>query len=243
MSSSSLARQEIDELYEVVGEAGYTVLLCDSSGQSPSRIVVKMRLGKPVPILGNFGSGGVLVRGKWRATNGIGTVIARRAACQPFTEASISDPDTINLSLLWRAGVRGRWATDSSSLDVSAIDPELSETSARADWRASQCGRRRRDRGTIFFSREQFRREWIVAVSAAGRRRFQACCWRLTANQTHHIGAKPGRRATLPSCLDDPRRHPGRYQPVVDFSSETSTSSGASHRGDITARLPIAGKR
>ena len=54
------AQEEMDELSRVVREAGYTVLLCDSSA-SQSRIAVKMR-GQASPNIGNLARRGV-VRG------------------------------------------------------------------------------------------------------------------------------------------------------------------------------------
>jgi hypothetical protein len=85
------AKQEIDELYEVVREAGYTVLLCDSSG-SQSRIAVKMRWQVSSNI-GELGSAGCGPR-KWRAQTA-SAPSSPKSGLSPFTEASISGPDIL----------------------------------------------------------------------------------------------------------------------------------------------------
>jgi len=80
------AQEEIEQLYEVVREAGYTVLSCDSSG-----VAVAHRgehTGKGVPILGNLARRGV-VRG------GGGHKRHRHLHRSLFAEASILGPDTL----------------------------------------------------------------------------------------------------------------------------------------------------
>ncbi len=87
------AREEIDQLYKVVREAGYTVLFCDSSG-----VAVEHR-GESAQA-SHFEYWGTWLGGVWseqvEGTNGIGTA---------FQIA------THKLKLLRRAGVRRRWKT------------------------------------------------------------------------------------------------------------------------------------
>jgi transcriptional regulator of acetoin/glycerol metabolism len=114
------ARQEMDELYEVVREAGYTILLCDSSG-----VAVAHRgenaLANQFSILGNLARRGV-VRGcgghkRHRHCH------RRRTACHR-SQKSAFQVQTMSCSGAPVFGVDGRLM---AVLDVSAIDPGLSE--------------------------------------------------------------------------------------------------------------------
>jgi transcriptional regulator of acetoin/glycerol metabolism len=84
------AQEEIDQLYKVVREAGYTVMFCDSSG-----VAVEHR-GDDAQSR-RFEYWGTWLGGLWseemEGTNGIGTCIVEE---RPVTihEASISDRDT-----------------------------------------------------------------------------------------------------------------------------------------------------
>src|ERR1700732_5354990 len=151
------AQQEIDELYEVVREAGYTVLLCDSSG------VAVAHRGENA-LASQFQYWGTWLGGVWseeaEGTNGIGTVIAEE---RPVTvhRSQHFRSSHINLSCSGAPvfGVDGRLI---AVLDVSAIDPELSERAHALTGALTVASARAIEER---FFREQFRREWIVAVA------------------------------------------------------------------------------
>jgi transcriptional regulator of acetoin/glycerol metabolism/AraC-like DNA-binding protein len=151
------AREEIDELYKVVREAGYAILLCDSSG------VVVAHRGEDARA-SEFKYWGTWLGGVWseelEGTNGIGTCIIEE---RPVTihRSQHFRSRHINLSCSGAPifGVDGRLI---AVLDVSAIDPELSERAhalTGALTLRSACAIEER------FFREHFRREWIVAVA------------------------------------------------------------------------------
>jgi transcriptional regulator of acetoin/glycerol metabolism len=151
------AQEEIDQLYKVVREARYTVLLCDSSG-----VAVEHR-GDDAQA-SRFAYWGTWLGGVWseeaEGTNGIGTCIVEER------------PVTIHRSQHFRSrhidlscsgapvfGADGRLI---AVLDVSAIDPELSQGAhALTGVLTVRSARAIEER----FFRERFRREWIVAVA------------------------------------------------------------------------------
>ena len=151
------AEEEIDQLYKVVREAGYTVLFCDSSG-----VAVEHR-GEDAEA-SRFKYWGTWLGGVWsegvEGTNAIGTCIAEER------------PVTVHRSQHFRsrhgnlscsgAPVFGIDGTLTAVLDVSAIDPQLSEGAhALTGVLTIRSARAIEER----FFREQFRREWIVAVA------------------------------------------------------------------------------
>jgi transcriptional regulator of acetoin/glycerol metabolism len=151
------AQEELDQLYKVVRDAGYTVLFCDRSG-----VAVEHR-GEHAHA-SRFEYWGTWLGGVWseevEGTNGIGTCIVEE---RPVTihRSQHFRSRHINLSCSGAPvfGVDGKLI---AVLDVSAIDPELSErahalTGALTLRSASAIEER--------FFREQFRREWIVAVA------------------------------------------------------------------------------
>ena len=151
------AQQEMDELYEVVREAGYAVLLCDRSG------VAVAHRGENA-LASHFQYWGTWLGGVWseevEGTNGIGTVIAEE---RPVTVHRSQHFRSRHIDLSCSGApvfdVDGRLM---AVLDVSAIDPQLSErahalTGALTATAARAITRR--------FFRERFRREWIVAGS------------------------------------------------------------------------------
>jgi transcriptional regulator of acetoin/glycerol metabolism len=151
------AQQEIDALYEVVREAGYTVLLCDSSG------VAVAHRGENA-LASQFQYWGTWLGGVWseevEGTNGIGTVIAEERPVTVHRSQHFRSRH-INLSCSGAPvfGVDGRLI---AVLDVSAIDPELSERAhALTGVLTARSARAIEER----FFREQFRQEWIVAVA------------------------------------------------------------------------------
>ncbi len=152
-----VAQDEINRLYQVAREAGYTLLFCDTEG-----VAVEHR-GDDADA-SRFRYWGTWLGGVWsealEGTNGIGTAIAEER------------PVTIHRSQHFRSrhidlscsgapvfGVDGKLM---AVLDVSAIDPQLSER-AHALTGALTATAARAIAGRFF--REQFRREWILAVS------------------------------------------------------------------------------
>ena len=116
------AQEELDELYKVVREAGYAVLLCNSSG------VAVAHRGEDM-LASEFQYWGTWLGGVWseelEGTNGIGTVIIEE---RPVTihRSQHFRSRHINLS----CSGAPMFAADGrliAVLDVSAIDPELSE--------------------------------------------------------------------------------------------------------------------
>jgi transcriptional regulator of acetoin/glycerol metabolism len=153
----SSAQEELDELYKVVREAGYAVLLCDSSG------VAVAHRGEEA-LASQFQYWGTWLGGVWsedvEGTNGIGTVIAEERPVTVHRSQHFRSRH-INLSCSGAPvfGVDGRLI---AVLDVSAIDPELSERAhALTGVLTTRSARAIEER----FFREQFRREWIVAVA------------------------------------------------------------------------------
>ena len=151
------AQKEIDQLYEVVREAGYTVLLCDGSG-----VAVEHR-GEGAQA-SRFEYWGTWLGGVWsedvEGTNGIGTCIAEE---RPVTVHRSQHFRSRHMNLSCSGapvfGVDGRLI---AVLDVSAIDPELSEGAhALTGPLTVRSARAIEER----FFRQQFRREWIVAIA------------------------------------------------------------------------------
>jgi len=151
------AQEEIDRLYRVVREAGYTVLLCDTAG-----VAVEHR-GDNADA-SRFRYWGTWLGGVWseaiEGTNGIGTCIAEE---RPVTVHRSQHFRSRHIDLSCSAahvfGVDGKLM---AVLDVSAIEPELSER-AHALTGALTATAARAIASRLF--RERFRRDWIVAVS------------------------------------------------------------------------------
>ena len=154
---TSSAQEAIDELYKVVREAGYAILLCDSSG------VVVAHRGEDARA-SEFKYWGTWLGGVWseelEGTNGIGTcIIEERPVTVHRSQHFRSRHINLSCSGAPIFGVDGRLI---AVLDVSAIDPELSERAhalTGALTLRSACAIEER------FFREHFRREWIVAVA------------------------------------------------------------------------------
>ena len=151
------AQEEIDRLYRVVREAGYTVLLCDTAG-----VAVEHR-GDNADA-SRFRYWGTWLGGVWseaiEGTNGIGTCIAEE---RPVTVHRSQHFRSRHMDLSCSAapvfGVDGKLM---AVLDVSAIDPQLSER-AHALTGALTATAARAIASRLF--RERFRRDWIAAVS------------------------------------------------------------------------------
>jgi AraC-like DNA-binding protein len=151
------AQDEIDQLYKVVREAGYTVLFCDSSG-----VAIEHR-GEDAQA-SRFEYWGTWLGGVWsedsEGTNGIGTCIVEERPVTVHRNQHFRSRH-INLSCSGAPvfGVDGKLT---AVLDVSAIDPGLSERAhALTGALTVKSARAIEER----FFREQFRREWIVAVA------------------------------------------------------------------------------
>ena len=151
------AQEEIDQLYKVVREAGYATLLCDRSG-----VVVEHRNENSQ--VSDFQYWGTYLGGVWseevEGTNGIGTcIVEKRPVTVHRTQHYKSRHTNLSCSGAPVFGVDGSLM---AVLDVSAIDPELSERAhALAGALTVRSARAIEER----FFREQFRREWIVAVA------------------------------------------------------------------------------
>ncbi len=151
------AQEEIDRLYKVVRAAGYTLLFCDAAG-----VAVEHRGDDDDA--SRFKYWGTWLGGVWseaiEGTNGIGTCIAEE---RPVTihRSQHFRSRHINLSCSGAPvfDVDGRLM---AVLDVSAIDPELSER-AHALTGALTVNSARSIEERFF--RERFRREWIIAVA------------------------------------------------------------------------------
>ena len=153
----SSAQEEIDQLHKVVREAGYTVLFCDSAG-----VAVEHR-GEDAQA-NRFAYWGTWLGGVWseevEGTNGIGTCIVEERPVTVHRSQHFKSRH-INLSCSG-APVFGADGRLIAVLDVSAIDPELSERAhALTGTITIRSARAIEER----FFREQFRREWIVAVA------------------------------------------------------------------------------
>src|SRR5262249_42689588 len=150
------AQEAIDQLYKVVREAGYVVLFCDSSG-----IAVEHR-GEDDQAR-SFEYWGTWLGGVWseevEGTNGIGTCIVEE---RPITIHKSQHFRSRHINLSWSGapvfGADGRLV---AVLDVSAIDPELSE---RAHALTGALTKKSAFAIEERFFRRQFHREWIVAV-------------------------------------------------------------------------------
>ena len=151
------AQEDIDQLYEVVREAGYVVLFCDNSG-----VAVEHR-GENTRAC-SFEYWGTWLGGVWseevEGTNGIGTCIVEERPVTVHRSQHFRSRH-MNLSCAGAPvfGIDGRLT---AILDVSAIDPDLSESAhALTGALTKRSARAIEER----FFREQFRREWIVAVA------------------------------------------------------------------------------
>jgi transcriptional regulator of acetoin/glycerol metabolism/AraC-like DNA-binding protein len=151
------AQEEIDQLYKVVREAGYTVLFCDSSG-----VAIEHR-GEDAQA-SRFEYWGTWLGGVWseevEGTNGIGTCIVEERPVTVHRSQHFRSRH-VNLSCSGAPvfGVDGRLM---AVLDVSAIDSERSERAhALTGPLTIRSARAIEER----FFRERFRREWIIAVA------------------------------------------------------------------------------
>ncbi len=150
------AQEEIDRLYKVVREAGYTLLLCDTAG-----VAVENR-GEEADA-SRFKYWGTWLGGVWseaiEGTNGIGTCIAEERPITVHRNQHFRSRHTdLSCSAAPVFGVDGSLM---AVLDVSAIDPERSERAhALTGALTASSARGIEER----FFREQFRGGWIIAT-------------------------------------------------------------------------------
>ena len=197
----------------MVREAGYVVLFCDSSGVAVDHRGENTRACA-------FEYWGTWLGGVWseevEGTNGIGTCIVEE---QPVTVHRSQHFRSRHMNLSCSGapvfGVDGRLT---AVLDVSAIDPDLSERAhALTGALTIRSARAIEER----FFREQFRREWIVAVAPpeGGARGMLLA---IDGNQ-HIVGANRVARKSL--LLDDRALRAGMS--LWTILNETSTYFGA----------------
>jgi AraC-like DNA-binding protein len=150
------AEDELDRLYGIVGQANYTVLLCNDRG-----VAVDHRGNEAEAE--QFKYWGTWLGGVWaedaEGTNGIGTCIAEKRAVtvhrtQHFRARHIS------LSCSGAPIFHDDGAL-LAVLDVSSIDPHLSEGSHALTGPLTEASSRAIEERSF---RERFRSEWIVAV-------------------------------------------------------------------------------
>jgi len=151
------AQEELDRLYKVVREAGYTILFCDSAG-----VAVEHR-GENTKA-SEFEYWGTWLGGIWseelEGTNGIGTCIAEERPVTVHRSQHFRSRHTdLSCSGAPIFGVDGSLL---AVLDVSAIDPTRSER-AHALTGALTVNSARAIEERFF--REHFYREWIVATA------------------------------------------------------------------------------
>lgn len=221
------AQEEFDRLYRVVREAGYTVLFCDTAG-----VAVEHR-GENADA-SRFRYWGTWLGGMWseamEGTNGIGTCIAEERPVtvhrgQHFRSRHIN----LSCSSAPIFDVDGRLM---AVLDVSAVDPQLSER-AHALTGALTATAARAIAGRLF--RERFRREWIIAVSPIEDDE-PGMLLAVDGNQ-RIVGANRAARTSL--LLDDQRLRTG-----VSLWSFFERHLGLFRRkeaADVAMRLTIAG--
>ena len=221
------AQEDIDQLYKVVREAGYVVLFCDSSG-----VAVEHR-GEDGQAR-SFEYWGTWLGGVWseevEGTNGIGTCIVEE---RPVTihRSQHFRSRHINLS----CSGAPVFSTDGrlvAVLDVSSIDPDLSE---RAHALTGALTKRSARAIEERFFREQFRREWIVAVAPP---EGGAVGMLLAIDGDHRVvGANRAARASL--LLDDSGLQAGVSLWTI-FERDLDLLR-AKDRTDFHTRLVVAG--
>jgi len=191
------AREEIDRLYPLVRDAGYTVLLCDAAGVAVDHRGDDSKAGQ-------FEYWGTWLGGVWaeqtEGTNGIGTCIAeeRPVTIHRGQHFRLRHKD-LSCSGAPLFDVDG---TLMGVLDVSGIDPGLSEH-AHALTGVLTANSARAISERLF--RERFRRQWIVAAALPQR---DVLGMLLAVDEDQRIvGADRAARRTL--LLDDRKLEAG----------------------------------
>ena len=156
----STAQEELDRLYKVVREAGYTILFCDTAG-----IAIEHR--GDATEASQFEYWGTWLGGVWseaiEGTNGIGTCIAEE---RPVTVHRSQHFRSRHMNLSCSGapifGADGRLL---AVLDVSAIDPGRSERAHALTGALTVTSARAIEER---FFREHFRRAWVIAIASTG---------------------------------------------------------------------------
>ena len=221
------AQEEIDRLYKVVREAGYTILFCDTAG-----VAIEHR-GEDVEA-GGFEYWGTWLGGVWseeiEGTNGIGTCIAEE---RPVTVHRSQHFRSRHMNLSCSGapifGVDGRLT---AVLDVSAIDPYRSER-AHALTGALTVNSARAIEERFF--REHFHHDWIVAIAP----REDGAPGMLLAVEGNQRIIGANRFARMSLLLDDRGLQAGVslwtiFEPDLELFRRRD-------RADISTRLVIAG--
>jgi transcriptional regulator of acetoin/glycerol metabolism len=221
------AQEEIDRLYNVVREAGYTILFCDTAG-----VAVEHR-GEDTEA-SRFEYWGTWLGGVWseeiEGTNGIGTCIAEERPVSVHRSQHFRSRH-MNLSCSGAPifGADGRLL---AVLDVSAIDPGRSEQ-AHALTGALTVNSARAIEERFF--REHFYREWIVAIAPP----HDGALGMLLAVDGNQrvVGANRAARKSL--LLDDQRLQAGIGLWTI-FQRDVEMFR-CKDRADFATRLVIAG--
>ena len=185
------AQEELDRLYKVVREAGYTLLFCDNTGAAVEHRGDDSDASR-------FRYWGTWLGGMWseaiEGTNGIGTCIAEE---RPVTIHRSQHYRTRHVDLSCSGaplfGADGRLM---AVLDVSAIDPDRSERAHALTGALTVTSARAIEER---FFRERFHREWVVAIAPPDER---TTAMLLAVDSNQRIsGANRAARAAL--LLDD----------------------------------------
>ena len=156
----SAAQEEINRLYGLIRDVGYVILFCDAAG-----VAIDHRGDDG--LASDFSYWGTWLGGVWsveeaEGTNGIGTCIAdQRAVTIHRNQHYRSRHKDLSCSGAPIFDVDGSFL---AVLDVSAIDPKLSEN-AHALTGVLTVAAARAIEERLF--RERFRRQWIVALAAS----------------------------------------------------------------------------
>jgi transcriptional regulator of acetoin/glycerol metabolism/AraC-like DNA-binding protein len=221
------AADELDRLYKLVREAGYTLLFCDNVG-----VAVEHR--GDAADASRFRYWGTWLGGVWdeafEGTNGIGTCISEE---RPVTIHRGQHYRTRHIDLSCSgAPIFGTDGRLMAVLDVSAIDPALSERAHALTGVLTIASARVIEER---FFREQFRRAWIIAL-AMPEHRDRGMLLAVDHDQ-RIIGADRAARATF--LLDDEGLQAG-----VSLWTLFERDRALFRRhdtGDIATRLVIAG--
>ena len=225
----STAQEELDRLYKVVREAGYTILLCDAAGVAVEHRGEGMEASE-------FEYWGTWLGGVWaeeiEGTNGIGTCIAEeRPVTVHRTQHFRSRHMNLSCSGAPIFGVDGRLL---AVLDISAIDPQLSER-AHALTGALTVNSARAIEERFF--REHFRHRWLIAIAPPGE---DAAGMLLAVDGDQRVvGANRVARSAL--LLDDRALQAGVNLWTI-FERDLDLFR-RKDKADIATRLVIAGSR
>jgi AraC-like DNA-binding protein len=223
------AREELDDLYRIVSRARYVVLLSDEHGVTIDHRGEQAESAR-------FAFWSTWIGGIWseeaEGTNGIGTCIAERRPvtihqAQHFRSRRIS----LSCSVAPIFGIRGELI---GALDVSSIDPELSERSqVLAEALVIETARAIQER----YFREQFRRHWIVAVALPDAT--EGAILLAVGKDQQIVGADRNARALL-SRTNVASDGTGCFWTL--FERDDRIFRGNDYAGDISVRLVPVGR-